>query len=117
MTGVLAFFVITITQSSQSSTPTTTVSPSTHHANHSHRLTRSEPLVFLLFALLTTVSAHQHIHLPGLALLYALLKHVTLTARTVVYVNNKDALVLLHSCHMVHELNELTRVVALAKYN
>ena len=29
----------------------------------------------------------------------------------------KDAHALLHSWHMVHDLSELTRVVALAKYN
>ena len=76
-----------------------------------------DPLVYQQFALLITQSAHQHIHRLALGLLYVLPKLVTLTARTAVYANNKDALALLHSWHMVHDLSELTRVVALAKYN
>ena len=74
-------------------------------------------LAYQQFALLITQSAHQHIHRLVLVLLYAQLKHVTPTARTAVCANNKDALVLLHSWHTVHDQSELTRVVALAKYN
>ena len=94
-----------------------TVSPSTHHANHSHKLTTLDRLVSLLFALLITQSAHPHIHRLVHVSWYALLKLVTLTARTAVCANNKDAHALLHSWHMVHDQSELTRVVALAKYN